>query len=120
VIVAAYSLPRGVARDRTRLKAALFEGAGPEPSVLTERVADLEAKLRSVEQHPGIDRGAFRAAVAHTRLVCTPRGYTFADVETPPPVVGSSVEHGGELYTVWRIGPSPLPGDSRRCVILMP
>jgi hypothetical protein len=118
--VAAYSLPRGVARDHSRLRATLFDGALEEPSsALTHRVAELEAKLRAVERHPGIDRGAFRAAVAHTRLICTPRGYTLSDVDTPPPAPGSSVEHGGEMYTVWRVGPSPLPGDSRRCAILV-
>ena len=119
--MAAYSLPRGVARDRSRLKTALFDGAHDEPAAtpLAARIAELEAKLRAIEHHPGIDHAAFRAAVAHTRLICTSHGYTLADVDTPPPATGSAVEHGGESYTVWRVGPSPLPGDSRRCAILV-
>ena len=121
--MAAYSLPRGVARDRTRLRTALFDGALEEPETastpLAVRISELEAKLRAIEHHPGIDHAAYRAAVAHTRLICTPHGYSLSDEETPPPDPGSSVEHDGETYTVWRIGPSPLPGDSRRCAILV-
>jgi len=118
--VASYSLPRGVARDRTRLRAALFDSTQPEPvSKLTTRVAELEAKLRAIEEHPAIDRAAVRAAVTHTRLVCSPQGYSLADVDAPPPEPGATVEQDGATYTVWRLGPSPLPGDPRRCAILV-
>lgn len=96
----------------------LFEDPAHGPP-LTSRVAELEAKLRAIETHPAIDSAAVRAAVTHTRLVCTPRGYDFADVDAPPPTPGTAVEHGGETYTVWRITPSPLPGDTRRCAILV-
>ena len=119
--MASYSLPRGVARDRSALRATLFRGPTDEPpaATLVDRVAYLEAKLRAIESHPAIDAAAVRAAVTHTRLVCTPSGYALSDVDAPPPPQGAAVEHDGETYTVWRIGPSPLPGDSRRCAILV-
>ena len=119
--MASYSLPRGVARNRSALRATLFDGPIEEPpaEALVARVAHLEAKLRAIESHPAIDGAAVRAAVTHTRLVCTPSGYALADVDAPPPPPGAAVEHEGETYTVWRIGPSLLPGDSRRCAILV-
>jgi hypothetical protein len=120
--VAAYSLPRGVARDRRRLRATLFESTEAEAEPLTRltaHIALLEAKLRAIEEHPAIDGAAVRAAVTHTRLVCSPRGYALADVDAPPPAPGTVVEQDGATYTVWRVGPSPLPGDTRRCAILV-
>jgi hypothetical protein len=118
--VAAYSLPRGVQRDTRKLRAALFDGPQPERvAELTARIEQLETKLRAIEDHPGIDQSALRAALAHTRLVSSPDGYAFAEVDTPPPPSGARVEHGGTDYTVWRIGPSPLPGDPRRCAFLV-
>ncbi|MGZ4333202.1 MAG: hypothetical protein ACXVRJ_02870 [Gaiellaceae bacterium] len=118
--MAAYSLPRGVARDTSRLRAILFEGPQPERlAVLTARLEELEAKLRAIEEHPDIDDAALRAAITHTRLVCSARGYALSEVDAPPPAPGTRVEHDGSRYTVWRVGPSPLPGDARRCAILV-
>jgi hypothetical protein len=117
--VAAYSLPRGVQRDTRKLRAALFDGPQPEGvAELTARIEQLEAKLRAIEEHPGIDNAALRAALAHTILVAKPGGYAFAEVEAPPPAAGARVEHDGTDYTVVRLGPSPLPDDPRRCAFL--
>jgi hypothetical protein len=119
-LVAAYSLPRGGQRDTRKLRAALFDGPQPERvAQLTARIEQLEAKLRAIEEHPGIDAAALRAALAHTRLIASSGGYAFAEVDAPPPAPGSRVEQGGAEYTVWRVGPSPLPGDPRRCAFLV-
>lgn len=118
--MAAYSLPRGGQRDTRKLRAALFDGPQPDRlAELTARIDELETKLRAIESHPGIDGAALRAALAHTRLVARPEGYEFAEVDAPPPAPGSHVEHDGAEYTVWRVGPSPLPGDPRRCAFLV-
>jgi hypothetical protein len=118
--VAAYSLPRGVGRERTNLRATLFDASHAERHAsLAAKVELLEAKLRAIEEHPDFDDTALRVALTHTRLVCCPRGYALAEVDAPPPAPGASVEHEGREYTVWRIGPSPLPGDVRRCAILV-
>lgn len=118
--MAAYSLPRGVQRDTRKLRAALFDGPQPERvAELIARLEQLEAKLRAIEEHPGIDRAALRSALAHTLFVATPEGYAFVEVDAPPPAPGAHVEHDGVGYTVWRVGPSPLPGDPRRCAFLL-
>jgi hypothetical protein len=119
VTVAAYSLPRGVVRDRSNLRAALFDPALAERhTALAARIEQLEAKLRAIEDDPAIDDDAIRAAITHTRLVCGPDGYAFAEVDAPPPPAGAEVEHDGASYTVWTIKPSPIPGDRRRCAVL--
>jgi hypothetical protein len=87
---------------------------------LTTRVERLERALSAIERSPAIDRGLIRAATAHTRLVCESSGYALDEIEEPPPDPGTRVERGGRLYTVWRLSPSPFPGDARRCAVLVP
>ena len=118
--VASYSLPREVTRDRSRLRATLFDASVIERQAeLVLRLEQLEAKLRAIEEDPSIDGEAIRAATTHTRLVCAPGGYTLAEIDAPPPPLGSELEHDGDRYTVWSIRPSPLPGDRRRCAVLV-
>jgi hypothetical protein len=118
--VAAYSLPRGSLRDRSNLRDTLFDASFAErQAALDVRIGQLEAKLRAIEEHPGIDHEAIRAATTHTRLVCSAGGYALAEVDAPPPAPGAAIDHDGASYTVWQVGPSPLPGDARRCAILV-
>ncbi len=118
--VAAYSLARGVPRDPSNLRATLFDNSVAErQAALAARIDQLEAKLRAIEEHPGIDDAALRAATTHTRLVCSPGGYELSEVDAPPPAPGTTVDQDGSAYTVWQIGPSPLPDDARRCAILV-
>ena len=118
--MAAYSLPRGVERDWSRLRSALFEASPADRQAeLTARIDQLEAKLRAIEEHPGIDAAALQAAVSHTLLVCRADGYGLVEVDEPPPAPGDAVEHDGTTYTVWQLAPSPLPGDARRCAVLV-
>jgi hypothetical protein len=118
--VAAYSLARGVGVDRKNLRATLFSPSDADRQLaLAVRIEELEAKLRAIEEHPGIDLDAVRAATTHTRLLCSPTGYELSEVDAPPPPSGATVDLDGSSYTVWQIGPSPLPGDARRCAILI-
>lgn len=87
--------------------------------MLSARIEELEAKLRAIEEHPGIDHEAVLAATKHTRLLCSVSGYALSEVDAPPPPAGTSVDLDGSTYTVWQIGPSPLPNDARRCAILI-
>jgi len=59
------------------------------------------------------------ASGRHLLFVPTPHGYELEQRDGPPPDVGESVEtrHGGG-YVVSKLGPSPLPGDARRCAYL--
>jgi hypothetical protein len=118
--VAAYSLARGAQSDRKNLRATLFDPAYAErQTALAARIDELEAKLRAIEEHPGIDRRAVLAATTHTRLLCSPSGYALSEIDAPPPSPGTTVDYDGSSYTVWQVGPSPLPGDARRCAILV-
>lgn len=118
--MAAYSLARGVGVDRKHLRATLFSPSHVEQqTALAARIDELEAKLRAIEEHPGIDHEAVIAATTHTRLLCSPTGYTLSEVDAPPPPPGATVDLDGSSYTVWQVGPSPLPDDARRCAILV-
>jgi hypothetical protein len=86
---------------------------------LVRRVELLERKFQALTRVTPVDAGEARAAVEHTRLICGPSGYALAEVDEPPPLAGARVEHDGTAYTVWRIGPSPLPDDARLCAILV-
>jgi hypothetical protein len=118
--VAAYSLARGAPRNPSNLRATLFDNSLAErQAAVAARIGELEAKLRAIEEHPGIDDAALRAATTHTRLLCSPAGYELSEVDAPPPAPGATVDHDGSPYTVWQVGPSPLPDDARRCAILV-
>jgi hypothetical protein len=118
--VAAYSLARGAQAERKNLRATLFAPSDVDlQAALTARIDELEAKLRAIEEHPCIGREAVRAATTHTRLLCSPSGYELSEVDAPPPPAGATVDHDGASYTVWQVGPSPLPDDARRCAILV-
>jgi hypothetical protein len=109
-----------VPRDPSNLRATLFDTSFAErQTALAARIDQLEAKLRAIEEHPGIDHEAVRAATTHTRLLCSPSGYALSEVDAPPPAAGATIEHDGTSYTVWQVGPSPLPDDARRCAILV-
>jgi hypothetical protein len=54
----------------------------------------------------------------HVIFVWTPHGYELHERDGAPPEVGSAVEVGEREQRVLKVGPSPLPGDSRPCVYL--
>lgn len=45
-------------------------------------------------------------------------GYELQEREGEPPRLGDVVEENGTPLVVTKVGPSPLPGDPRRCVFL--
>jgi hypothetical protein len=45
-------------------------------------------------------------------------GYELVERKGAPPAPGHRLEHSGSAYVVVRHGPSPLPGDGRRCAFL--
>jgi hypothetical protein len=51
-------------------------------------------------------------------LVASPDGYRLLQRQGRPPDCGTAVELEGVLLVVLRLGPSPLPGDRRRCAYL--
>ncbi|HUQ22142.1 MAG TPA: hypothetical protein VM049_03935 [Gaiellaceae bacterium] len=58
------------------------------------------------------------AADGWVAFVPSPDGYGLLEREGGPPEAGAAVELDGEILVVLRLGPSPLPGDRRRCAYL--
>jgi hypothetical protein len=57
-------------------------------------------------------------ADGYLAFVWTPGGYELREEQGAPPSIGESVEHDGRTWRVVKVGPSPLPRDSRICVYL--
>ena len=53
-------------------------------------------------------------------FVWKPSGYELLEREGEIPTVGDEIEENGSRLSVVKVAPSPLPGDSRRCVYLQP
>jgi hypothetical protein len=51
----------------------------------------------------------------HVLFVWAPSGWTLQERDGDVPQVGATVEDGDRLLRVSKVGPSPLPGDARRC-----
>jgi hypothetical protein len=129
-------LQRNVVRLRPRLQMTLLSPVEPNPAQLLqdEEIDRIRAELREVAEQlrragrklaaieaiEGIDAAAIRTATTHVRLLCRSSGYTLEEGDEPPPALGEIVETGDELFVVDRLAPSPLPGDSRRCAVLVP
>ena len=90
----------------------------------TEREAALDAAasaLRSREQVLGERRDALAAAEPAERshrLFLAADAYRLVDREGPAPAVGTTLEVGGTVFLVTRVGRSTTPGDRRRCAYL--
>jgi hypothetical protein len=54
----------------------------------------------------------------HVLVVPWPDGYRLLEREGAPPARGDVLELGEARFSVLRLGPSPLPGDGRRCAFL--
>jgi hypothetical protein len=61
-----------------------------------------------------------RQSGTHLRFVWTTNGYELREREGNPPGLGEEVDEGETRLRVTKVAPSPLPGDSRRCVYLQP
>jgi hypothetical protein len=48
------------------------------------------------------------------------RRYELREIEPTEVVAGEALVLDGASYAVARVGPSPLPGDRRRCAYLLP
>lgn len=53
-------------------------------------------------------------------FVSKPTGYELRERDGDLPALGDVVEEDGGRLRISKIGPSPLPGDSRRCAYATP
>jgi hypothetical protein len=56
--------------------------------------------------------------VSYLVFVWKPTGYELRERDGEVPSVGSLVDEDDGRMLVTRVGPSPLPGDDRRCAYL--
>jgi hypothetical protein len=56
--------------------------------------------------------------VQYLLFVSKPTGYELREREGEPPSLGSVLDEEEGRMVVTRVGPSPLPGDDRRCAYL--
>jgi hypothetical protein len=108
-----------VAADETQRDDQAVDAVRAELREVAERLRRAERKLAAIEAIEGIDAAAIRAATTHVRLVCRSSGYAFEEADEPPPALGEPLEMDGDAFAVERFAASPLPGDSRRCAILV-
>jgi hypothetical protein len=58
------------------------------------------------------------AAPDWVAFVSSPHGYRLLEGQGPLPAVGSAVALDDAPHRVVKVGPSPFPGDARRCAYL--
>ena len=105
----AVELQRAALEQRDRALAA-------READLTEQEARLDERKSAVELDPAPPTAPDEAP----QLVFVPgRSYRLLEIEHAPTTAGASLELDGAEYVVARVGPSPLPGDRRRCAYLV-
>jgi hypothetical protein len=83
-------------------------------------IADLEAMVeRAMQQACPDDESQAEQPDAHLLFLPSRKGYRLEERAGPPPPTGSSLTlDDGRGLMVVKQGPSPLPGDRRRCAYL--
>ena len=80
--------------------------------LLRTSVAGAEAELEPAHEN------ATGESSEHILFVWSPSGYALLSRSGEPPPVGTEIGVSGGRLVVTKIGPSPLPGDRRRCAFL--
>ncbi|HXG75279.1 MAG TPA: hypothetical protein VNJ53_01785 [Gaiellaceae bacterium] len=109
-----------LARRRVELGAVELRRAALEAR--ERALAEREARIEAAEAHlPPPTAAARESLVPEAQLLFVPGpAYRLVEVERPPLAAGAAVAVEGVPYRVLRVGPSPLPGDPRRCAYLEP
>jgi hypothetical protein len=108
-----------LARRREELGAVELKRAALEARerALAEREEELARRGADGTAIPTPDEAA---SVRAPLLVFVPgSGYRLSELESAPLRTGETVALGDDEYVFARTGPSPLPGDSRRCAYLV-
>jgi hypothetical protein len=82
---------------------------------LVPQVAGVPGRAEPPAKEPRSEPALDASPASHLLLF---PGYTLVARAGPAPERGRTMEHEGAVYTVLRLGPSPLPGDRRRCAFL--
>lgn len=126
----------GAAR-RNRLERRLFRDSEREDAIERTHAAINQLELATAAKAAQIERledavaesnGAAaaepeperEAEPAYLIFVWTPDGYGLRAAEGAAPEAGTRLSIAGAEHVVAKLGPSPLPGDRRRCAYLEP
>jgi hypothetical protein len=88
---------------------------------LRTELAELRTTVTAVDDAGSDVAPQDEVRTKHVLFVSRPSAYEVLEREGPVPAVGSEIELGDSapgLYRVSKVGPSPLPGDRRRCAFL--
>jgi hypothetical protein len=61
------------------------------------------------------DENGNQSGPGYVLFVWSPNGWTLQQRDGDAPALGETVEAGETMLRVSKLGPSPLPGDRRRC-----
>jgi hypothetical protein len=91
----------------------------PSPNADEEPLAAAREMDQPTPEPGGRDKPT---AERHLLFVSTSEGYVLVEREGPPPSVGRGIElpEQAARFLVTKLGPSPLPNDSRICAYLEP
>ena len=90
---------------------------------LAKRIAEEEQRRSGVAAAPDAGDAGTDGAGSHVLFISHASGYQLLSREGRAPEAGTEIslsERGGGRYRVSKVGPSPLPGDARRCAFLEP
>lgn len=107
VLLAAF----GVSALASALFFVLFVVTAARSGLFRRRALVRKAPTRA----PGPGGNGWNPAVTHLVFVPSQAGYSMVEADGEAPSVGTAVEN---RFRVSKVGPSPLPADSRRCVYL--
>jgi len=104
-------------RRRSELGAVELQRAAVDQR--EQALAAREARLDAREAASTSDAEETTAGPSALLLFVPGPAYRLVEIEHEPVSTGRILELDGEEYVVSRTGPSPLPGDSRRCAYLV-
>ena len=92
---------------------------------LAKRIAEEEQRRSNAAGQPEASghEGSDGGADTHVLFIWHSSGYRLLSRDGAVPEAGAEIslsDHDGGRYRVSKVGPSPLPGDRRRCAFLEP
>ena len=113
---AAVDAARDATASQRRAASILLELAGDRDELVRPEAAMLKPLSTAVPT----EAAECDVPTGHVRLLALGDGYTLTSSDGVGPRAGDRVELDGRHFLVAGAGSSPLPGDRRRCVVLLP
>jgi hypothetical protein len=112
----------GLARRRSEVGAVELKRAAVEQreQALNVRETELDAREAALAEREASAAVPLEDDGPSSQLLFVPgSSYRIVEIERSALRKGDTLEHDDEEYVVGRLGPSPLPGDERRCAYLV-